>query len=215
MIKKNCEYCGKEFTTKESRQRFCGNSCSAKWRIQTFGPTHGELSEEQKQKNAEMLRNRWKDPEFRAKKIKYMKEDNPVYKEGVIEKAKKTRLSHGKLPNNYKYGNGKISKHEKLVYDKLLDLGFYYNYAINTKLARDAFPERHYAYAYKPDFVNLEKHLCIEVDGGNHNSKQAKVVDNKKEECLKFLGFETLRFTHKQIEEGEFEKWLNLYQKEN
>lgn len=215
MDSKICEFCHREFIPKDKRQRFCSNSCSAKWRIQTYGPTYGKISDEQRRKNSEILKQRWKDPEFREKKVRYMKEHNPVHIPGVIEKANKTRLSHGKLPNNYKYGNGKISKYEQSVYNDLIKLGFYYNYCINTKLARDAFPERHYAKGYKPDFVNIKDHLCIEIDGNNHQKESARIKDRKKEECLQFLGFNTIRFTHKQIEEGEFKRWLDLYQRED
>lgn len=41
-MKKICEYCGKEFEVEDSvhgrKRRFCNTSCSAKWRIKTFGP---------------------------------------------------------------------------------------------------------------------------------------------------------------------------------
>lgn len=210
---KHCEFCGKEFfvpDTKHGQQkRFCNTSCSAKWRNQTYGPNL--ISDETKRKNAEILRNRWKDPEFRKKKTEYMRTDNPVYKDGVIEKANKSRLQHGKLHNNFRYGNGKISEYEKLVFDVLIANGFYYNYAINTKLARDAFPEKHYAKSYKPDFTNIEKHICIEIDGNNHALTKNKKLDEKKEECLQFLGFTTIRFTHEQIDKGEFKEWLNSF----
>lgn len=208
---KICEFCGKEFEVPDNkhgqRKRFCNTSCSAKWRNKTFGPNL--ISEETKRKNAKILSDRWKDPEFRKKKTDYMKEHNPVYISGVVEKAQKSRLQHGYLPNNYKYGNGKLSEYESLVYDDLIAAGFYYNYAINTKLARDAFPEKRYSHCYKPDFTNVIDRLCIEIDGSNHI--HTKELDEKKEECLRFLGFTTIRFTHEQIDKGEFEEWLNSY----
>lgn len=209
---KFCEYCHKEFTPKDMRQRFCGNSCSAKWRVQTFGCPKHIPTEEEREKARQFLKNKWKEPEFRNKKTEYMKNHNPVYMPGVIDKAKKTRLCNGPYPNNFKYGNGKISKYEQLVFEDLVGLGFYYNYCINTKLARDAFPERHYSNGYKPDFVNIEHHLCIEIDGIDHTQKHIQKLDRKKEECLNFLGFTTIRFTHEQIDKGEFKKWLNSYQ---
>lgn len=208
---KHCEFCGKEFfvpdTKHGQRKRFCNTSCSAKWRNQTYGPNL--ISDETKRKNAEILRNRWKDPEFRKKKTDYMKEHNPVYIPGVVEKSNKTKLQRGKLPNNYKYGNGKLSEYESLVYNDLIAAGFYYNYAINTRLARDAFPEKRYAHSYKPDFTNIIDRLCIEIDGPNHI--HTKELDMKKEECLQFLGFTVIRFTHEQIDKGEFKEWLNSF----
>ena len=208
---KHCEFCGKEFfvpdTKHGQRKRFCNTSCSAKWRNQTYGPNL--ISDETKRKNAEILRNRWKDPEFRKKKTDYMRNHNPVYIPGVVEKSNKTKLQRGNLPNNYKYGNGKLSEYESLVYDDLIAAGFYYNYAINTKLARDAFPEKRYAHSYKPDFTNIIDRLCIEIDGPNHI--HTKELDMKKEECLQFLGFTVIRFTHEQIDKGEFKEWLNSF----
>ena len=211
---KICEFCGKEFEVQNNkhgqRKRFCNTSCSAKWRNKTFGPNL--ISEETKRKNAKILSDRWKNPEFRKKKTDYMKEHNPVYIPGVVEKSNKTKLQRGNLPNNYKYGNGKLSEYESLVYDDLIAAGFYYNYAINTKLARDAFPEKCYAHSYKPDFTNIIDRLCVEIDGPNHI--HTKELDMKKEECLRFLGFTVIRFTHEQIDKGEFKEWLNLYLKE-
>jgi len=213
MMLKICEFCGKTFEVPNNkhgqRKRFCNTSCSAKWRNKTFGPNL--ISEETKKKNAEILSARWKNPEFRKKKTEYMKEHNPVYIPGVIEKSNRTKLQRGNLPNNFKYGNGEMSHYESLVYDDLINNGFYYNYAINTKLARDTFPERHYAKNYKPDFTNTLKKLCIEIDGANHNSNKIKELDKKKDECLQFLGFTIIRFTHEQIDKGEFKEWLNLF----
>ena len=210
---KICEFCGKSFEVSDDkhgqRKRFCNTSCSAKWRNKTFGPNL--ISEETKRKNAQILRDRWKDVEFRKKKIEYMKNYNPTYIPGVIEKSNKTKLQRGHLPNNFKYGNGKISEYEMLVYNDLIQAGFYYNYAINTKLARDTFPDRHYAKSYKPDFTNTLKKLCIEIDGRNHTLPEQIKLDKKKEECLEFLGFKTVRFTHEQIKKGEFKKWLNSF----
>lgn len=213
-ITKTCEWCGKEFETTESQnknpkkaKRFCSTSCSAFWRNKTYGSN--KMSEPAKQRMSRLLHERWQNPEFREKKIESMKEHNPVYIPGVVEKANKTKLQRGKLPNNFKYGNGKISKYEALVYDDLIGAGFYYNYAINTKLARDAFPEKHYAKNYKPDFVHTIDKLCIEIDGPNHN--HTKELDTKKEECLRFLGFTVIRFTHEQIDKGEFKEWLNSF----
>lgn len=31
MVYKNCEHCGKEFTTRDKRKKFCNSSCSAKY----------------------------------------------------------------------------------------------------------------------------------------------------------------------------------------
>ena len=213
---RRCEFCGNPFEVKEkgwtSRKRFCNNSCSAKWRNATYGPN--TPSAEQRQQSSALLKSWWQDDEFRKSVVKRMTTNNPSFNPEVIEKAKRTKLQHGYIPNNnFKYGNGKVSEYEQKVYDKLIDAGFYYNYAIPTKLARDAFPDRKYPNSYKPDFVNLKTKLCIEIDGNNHRLSDIKVKDKKKEECLQFLGFTTVRFTHADIDKGEFDKWLSCYLK--
>ena len=176
-IIKTCEFCGAQFEVPNNkhglRKRFCNTSCSAKWRNQSYGPT--VISEDARKKNAEVLHNRWNNEEFRKKKTEYMKTNNPMHIPGVIEKVKQTRLKNGSYTNNFKYGNGKISEYENKVYDILISNGFYYNYAISTKLARDAFPYEKFAYSYKPDFVNLVTKVCIEIDGNNHNKNNQKI----------------------------------------
>lgn len=89
-------------------------------------------------------------------------------------------------------------------------LWVYYNYVIPTKLYRDAFPNESIPHAYKPDFVNIVNKVCIEIDGDNHTTKYQQELDRKKDKCLNFLGFRVVRFSHKQIDEGELKQWVNL-----
>ncbi|MBU2929608.1 DUF559 domain-containing protein [Winogradskyella psychrotolerans] len=49
------------------------------------------------------------------------------------------------------------------------------------------------------DFVNLEKNLVIEVDGGYHNSIQQKEIDEIRSLILKDLGFTVIRFSNEQV----------------
>ena len=209
IIFKSCEFCGEHFETTDNkhgqRRRFCNNSCAAKWRNKFYGPNL--ISEETKQKNRERLKSLWKSDTFRANNYKRMTEANPVYKDGVVEKATRTRIERGHIYNNYKYGNGKISKYEMIALDYLKDFDFEYNYAIPTKPARDAFPDNNYPTSYKPDFTNIRRHICIEIDGPNH--KHTKELDTKKDDCLNFLGYTVYRFTHDQIDSGEFYRKVN------
>jgi hypothetical protein len=209
----HCKECGNSFEVTESAfkssncKRFCSTSCSAKWRIKTYGTN--TMSEENRKKNSEMLKEKWKDDEFRQSVVKRMTKNNPVYMEGVVEKTKLTKLKNGYVAkNNFKYGNGKISEYEQKVYDYLIQRGFYYNYAIPTKMARDRFPFDKFPNNYKPDFVNLKTKICIEIDGNNHNTKRCKELDTKKDKCLNYLGFKVIRFTHKQIDNEELERWF-------
>lgn len=209
MILKRCEFCGNTFevpnTIYGNKKRFCNTSCSAKWRMSTFGKV--QVSEQGIQNRRNALKKSWENPEFRQNNYIRMTTNNPVYQDGVVEKAKLTRLQNGSYTNNYKYGNGKMSPQEQKAKNYLDKYGFYYNYAIATKSARDAFPQENYAVNYKPDFVNLQKFICIEIDGNNHFKKGYKEnYDDKKERCLKFLGYKIYRFTNEQVDNGEFYK---------
>ena len=211
-----CEFCKKEFevTSRDIRKgrRFCGTSCSAKWRNQHYGPN--KPGKDARERASKRLKELWKTPEFRENNRKRMTENNPTFDPKVVAKIKKSQLKNGRMKNNFKYGNGRISKHERMVYDLLLEHGYYYNYAIPTKLYRDAFPEINVPNSYKPDFVNLEKKICIEIDGNGHFREHIASLDLKKERCLEYLGFTVIRFTHEQVEKGEVKKWLDCYQKD-
>lgn len=214
-----CEYCGKSFETSSNpkfTKRFCNTSCSAYWRNKTFGPNL--ISEEQKQKNSEMLKQRWQNTEFRNSAIERMKTNNPVYMPGVVERTKASRIKNGSYVNHFMYGNGKISPYEYVAKDYLQDFGFKYNISIPLKSMRDKYPERMYPTNYKPDFTNIELKICIEIDGPTHLYKSNQMKDKKKTECLEELGYKVYRFTHEQITSGEFyaevnKLWENYSQK--
>ena len=208
-IIKVCPVCNKSFVAQRQCSKFCSRECA---NIGMYRPSTHVLSATGRKKQIERTKRMWEQPGFKEAVIDRMKQNNPMYMPGVVEKAKETRLKNGSYPNNFKYGNGKISKYEQIVYDRLLSCGFYYNYPIITKIARDAFPQEHYAYCYKADFVNLKDKLCVEIDGYGHSSTKDKEIDAKKERCLQYLGFKIIRFTHKEIDEGKFDVWLNLYQ---
>lgn len=210
VVMKTCPVCNKLFESKAKIQRFCSKECGDK------GRNHSgvyNLTEEGRKTRIATLKRQWRGEKFRQIVVDRMKTNNPVHKPGVIEKANVTRAKNGKMHNNFKYGNGKIGPYEQLVKDKVESLGFMYNYAIITKAARDADPDAHYAHNYKPDFVNLENKLCIEVDGYGHSTTAEKQLDAKKEKCLNFSGYKVIRFTHDEIDEGVFDQWLDSYQR--
>ena len=49
------------------------------------------------------------------------------------------------------------------------------------------------------DFICLSKQLVIEVDGAYHNEPQQKEADDMREQILKDLGYEVLRFTNEEV----------------
>lgn len=209
VVIKICPVCDKSFESKSKIQKFCSKECAYKGR-NCSGVYN--LTEEGRKVKVATLKRQWQDEKFRHIVVDRMKTNNPSYKSEIVEKANTTRAKNGKMHNNFKYGNGKISPYEQIVKEKIEKLGFIYNYAIITKPAREADPDANYAHNYKPDFVNLESRLCIEIDGYGHSTSEEKRIDAKKEKCLNMLGYTVIRFTHKEIDEGVFDKWLNSYQ---
>lgn len=61
------------------------------------------------------------------------------------------------------------------------------------------FLRQHIIYDYIVDFVCLDKHLVIEVDGGYHSEPRQQVDDKLRESDLNKYGFKVIRFSNEQI----------------
>ena len=200
---RTCDYCNKPLDITNSAilqgARFCSPLCSLEYGKQFID------KEYQREVSRRNLKRLWQNSDFAKKCARLSSErmlkNNPVYMDGVVEKAKQTCLQNGSYKNNFRYGNGKISPHEQVMLDFLQRLGFEYNYAINTKDARLAFPNAHYPNSYKPDFTNTLLRLCIEVDGDDHKKKKKHLLDIKKDKCLDYLGYKVLRYSHEEIDD--------------
>jgi ATP-dependent DNA helicase RecG len=71
------------------------------------------------------------------------------------------------------------------------------------------FNRQHIIGDYIVDFVCLEKHLVIEVDGGYHNDENQKNADEKRTEMLAKMGFRVIRFDNEVILQ-QIEKVIDL-----
>jgi isoleucyl-tRNA synthetase len=69
----------------------------------------------------------------------------------------------------------------------------------NRQLGNYKFRRQHIIDQFIVDFVCLEKHLIIEVDGGYHTLPEIEISDNERTEILNRLGFEVLRFKNEEI----------------
>lgn len=218
MKKKICERCGKEFETPRNHQRFCSRSCAQRGK-KVSKETRKKLSEKTTYnlKNNEDLRRKmrdrvWGNVQHQSKSSERMKTNNPM-KNDVARKKMVSTLKQNQRNCFNNCGNGHISYVESLLMDDMIKLGFVYNLPINTRAARERFPEKRYAYNYKPDFVHVEFKLCVEIDGTNHTTSKEIERDKKKEDCLEFLGYTTIRFTNEQII-NEYAYVLNCIRKE-
>lgn len=219
--KKMCEICKQPLTPQQvlDNRRVCSPKCAYELRVQLYGAvseahpdkfvqyaTANDLrkNEQYCNKCGDFLRNLWKQEDFRKKQIDYMKTNNPVYKDGVVQKSNATKEQNGTLHTwmGVRGGNGKISDCEQLIYDFCIQHGFEYNKAINTYSIRKQYPDKHYGFNYKPDFTNFEYKLCVEVDGKAHYTTDGRLVDSKKEFCLNALGYTIIRFTNDEVKQN-------------
>lgn len=199
-----CEYCGNMFAIHnkaESKHRFCSVRCANLWRGKYNKSSYKEMSLEQRIKNSNKLKEQWKNESFRHKNIDRMTNNNPSKQRDVVNKINNTKIVNNTIgfKNDQKCnrgGNGKISPIESLVYDFLENLNFKYNYSICMKELRALEPNRHFATNYKPDFTNLNKKICIELDGQTHNSNIGRERDSKKEYALNWYGYKVLRYSN-------------------
>ena len=82
------------------------------------------------------------------------------------------------------------TKTENLLWQKLK----------NRQLADFKFRRQQPVGSYILDFVNFEKRIVIEVDGGQHTNLKDK--DKKRDDWLKSEGFEVMRFWNNEVFEN-------------
>lgn len=77
-------------------------------------------------------------------------------------------------------------------------------------------PEKRFAQNYKPDFVNLENRIAIEIDGDNHNNPKQRELDKKKTLALNYYGYGVFRFTNNYVinKTEKFKKDIEVILKE-
>ena len=61
------------------------------------------------------------------------------------------------------------------------------------------FRRQHVIDEFIVDFVNLEKNVIIEIDGGYHNTIEQKEADALRTQILTEIGFNVIRFTNEQV----------------
>jgi very-short-patch-repair endonuclease len=55
---------------------------------------------------------------------------------------------------------------------------------------------------YICDFVSIQNGMVIELDGGQHYSDKGVEYDKKRDEYIKSLGFEVLRFSNLEVKDN-------------
>ena len=121
----------------------------------------------------------------------------------VLDRYKTARPSAYKLMKELQQENKKNSTEaERFLWESL-----------RAKKLGHKFRRQHIIDEFIVDFVNIEKKLVIEVDGGYHNAEQKKQIDEIRTLILRDLGFKVIRFTNEQVI-GNIDKVLEHMEKQ-
>jgi hypothetical protein len=192
--RRQCAWCGIIFhpALGGKWRRFCGKSCSAKWRMNT--PEHKakvhtpEVAAKRGLKKSAWLRSN--DPKAK-KEMERITNLNPMGMPGVREKVSLKLRAMGHRPSA-PGGNGTgLTVPQQILLDALGN-GWIAEYSLSLGQRTRGYPT-----AYKLDLANPERKINIEVDGGSHYSR--KTEDQKRDAKITSLGWIVLRFWNKDI----------------
>lgn len=189
---KHCEWCEVEFEPKSKKGRFCGKSCSAKWRTRNF--PHPSTRPEVRERVAAGVREWHKaNPHIAQEASRRMAGRNPMRNAATREKvsASLRRMGHGPRVRG---GNGTGPTRAEATLSEVFPEAVS-QFVVRTKGAEGEKLPNH----YKVDLAFPGKRLAVEVDGHSHNSLSRKAQDAKKARALESLGWAVLRFTNQQV----------------
>ena len=208
-----CPICGIQFIVpvvsgKQTCSRKCGNILAGQKRVGLVRSAETRI----------LLSKNWekfhlKNPERYKEVVKNcsdrMKENNPSSHPETVEKMKSTKRMNGTLHiwKGERGGNGHLTEPQVLL---SVALGWPTEIAIPTGCYRG---KGGYPPNYKVDIGNVALKLAIEVDGKGHNSKEGRLKDKKKEDKLKQLGWQVLRFTNEEVMTNLSEVLLTIKKK--
>lgn len=185
---KRCQVCNHWFYPKSSKdQRFCGHSCSAKWRMSL--PRFKAMARIGA-RAAQLARTGKKDIKASIR----MKLNNPVWMPGVLAKISKARKGCTFLSRG---GNGQLTKPQEYLLDLLGWSKSRAEVPVRTLSVRSRF--KSLPPCYKVDLGHKETRTAIEVDGNSHKSKFWKFIDHRKTDVLKALGWTVLRYWNEEV----------------
>src|SRR5690606_20009381 len=190
---KLCEFCGEKFTIhKKSQQkiRFCGTSCSAKWRMRQPEYLMKVHNPEVAAKRGKS-KSKWLKTEEGKKQVERIRTLNPMSNPETRAKVSAT-LKAMKHKPSVRGGNGQGMTLPQQLMKGVLSGNWIAEYAISLGKLQKGYPTN-----YKVDLANLETKMSIELDGNSHYSR--KDLDQKKDEKLDSLGWKVLRFWNKDV----------------
>ena len=191
---RQCAWCGKVFapTSGDKWRRFCGTSCSAKWRMNT--PEHkAKVHTPDVHRRAGLAISRWRrsdDPKAK-REMERITNLNPMSRPEVREKVSLKLRAMGHKPSVHGGNGNGLTVPQQILLDALGD-GWIAEYALSLGQRTPGYPT-----AYKLDLANPERKINIEVDGPSHYSRKAE--DQKRDAKVASLGWTVLRFWNRDI----------------
>lgn len=201
---KPCAWCGNPMKTYRTypsiaprvakvRGRFCGKSCSAKWRMSQPEIRAKVHTPEVWKKSSAALRAAQDDlsPEERSERSRAAR---AAWTADSMARQKTTWKANGNTIKDRR-GNGTGPTLPEQVLWDLLGEQWCWNYPVKTKQpVGSGYPTN-----YKVDLALVDLKLAVEVDGMSHLSKVRQRQDRKKEDLLGSLGWTVLRFSNQEV----------------
>jgi very-short-patch-repair endonuclease len=172
----------------ERKKRFCGTSCSAKWRSSL--PHIKAKASITALKMSDAIRGK-----PRPECSKRMKENNPMHNAETRQKVSQKKQGRTFLARG---GNGQTTKPQEILAEALnLKQNMEFVIVTNRLVLKEQFPSlpNH----YKVDIAIPDLKIAIEVDGNSHKTPKWKFLDKRKTAIVNVLGWSVLRFWNEQI----------------
>lgn len=141
-----------------------------------------------------------------SKRMKVVRQEipNPMESEETRAKLSATMKARG-VTFTMRGGNGTIAPTQMLLYRELVRLRP--TWLWNLEFAESNGPRSVSQAAglptnYKIDIASVTKKIAVEVDGGTHSTKSARVTDAKKDDVLRSRGWFVLRFKNETVQEN-------------
>jgi len=193
---KPCEWCGQMFAKKSATAhriaRFCGRSCSAKWRMRQpehLAKVHNpEVAAKRGASRSAWLRSGSPAAELELERIRNL---NPMSDPTVRDKVSRRLKAMNHQPS-VRGGNGQGMTEPQAMLKEILGDSWRVEHSVSLGKLTPGYPTH-----YKLDLANADLKVGIELDGASHYSRKA--LDRKKDEKLASLGWTVLRFWNQQI----------------
>ena len=193
---KPCEWCGDPFVKKSAtvhrKARFCGTSCSAKWRMRQpehLAKVHNpEVAAKRGASVSKWIRSGSPEAQAQLDRIRDLK---PMLNPETRAKVSRRLKEMGHKPS-VRGGNGRGLTVPQSMMLAMLDDSWQAELAVPLGPREPGYPTH-----YKLDLGNAAMKVGIELDGHSHRSRKA--LDRKKDDKLASLGWTVLRFWNNQI----------------